>query len=192
MIVALRGILEGYGPDHVIVGLHGLSLRVYVSTATLSQLGAPGEEIHLHTHLQVREDDLTLYGFASTAELSLFQMLLGVSGVGPKAALALLSAMSPEELSAAIANERTDLLTRVPGIGKKVAGRLILELKGKVTAPPERLAPPPEDETEVVAALAALGYSQAEISAALADLPHSPDLTTEDKIRLALQHFTSP
>jgi len=162
-------------------------------TSTLSLLGKIGDEVHLHTHLHLREDNVTIYGFASVDELRLFQTLLGVSGLGPKLALAMLSAMSLDKLTMAIATGSVDLLKVVPGIGKKTADRIILELKDKiaagwVTTPAVQLA---EANTEVLAALTSLGYSVAEATRAVATLPPSSDLTLEEKVKLALQYFTS-
>ena len=135
---------------------------------------------------------MTLYGFATDGELELFQVLTGVSGLGPKLAMAMLSSMSVEQLSTAIATENIDLLTAIPGIGKKMANRLVLELKDKIStglisAPAAQLA---EENAEVVAALTSLGYSIAEASRAVASLPES-DIPLEEKIKLALQYFTS-
>jgi len=160
-------------------------------TSTLSTLGTIGEEVRLHTHLHVREDNATLYGFASTEERELFQSLIGVSGLGPRLALAMLSAMDVEKLTMAIATGSTDLLTVVPGIGKKMANRLVLELKDKIgagwiTTPAAQLA---QENTDVLAALTSLGYSVAEATRAVATLPPSSDLSLEEKIKLALQYF---
>ncbi|MFQ5826323.1 MAG: Holliday junction branch migration protein RuvA, partial [Dehalococcoidia bacterium] len=100
--------------------------------STLSRLGRVGEEVHLHTHLHLREDNIALFGFASEEELALFQSLIGVSGVGPRLALSVLSTFSPQELTLAIMGGNIDFLAQVPGLGKKTAGRLVLELRGKL------------------------------------------------------------
>ena len=158
-------------------------------TSTLSTLGAVGEEVELYTHLHLREDNATLYGFATDEELVLFQTLTTVSGVGPKLALAMLSAMSVEKLTTAIASGSAELLSEVPGVGKKMASRLILELKGKLAAgglAPAELA---EENTDVLAALTSLGYSVREATRAIAALPQDPKLNLEEKIKLALQYF---
>lgn len=193
MIAGLHGTLESLGSDWAIINVGGISFQVYMPTSTLSLLGAIGEEVKLHTHLHLREDNATLYGFASTDELRFFQTLLGVSGLGPKLALAMLSAMSIDKLTMAIATGSVDLLTIVPGIGKKVADRLVLELKDKiaagwVTTPAAQLA---EANTDVLAALTSLGYSVAEATRAVATLPPSSDLTLEERLKLALQYFTA-
>ena len=191
MIAGLHGKLESLGSNWAIIDIGGISFQVYMPTSTLSMLGAIGEEVQLHTHLHLREDNATLYGFASADELRLFQTLIGVSGVGPKLALAMLSTMSVEKLTMAIATGSTDLLTMVPGIGKKVANRLILELKEKIgagwiTTPAAQIA---EGNTEVLSALTSLGYSVSEANRAVTTLSTSSDLSLEEKIKLALQYF---
>ncbi|MFC1954989.1 Holliday junction branch migration protein RuvA [Chloroflexota bacterium] len=191
MISSLHGKLESLGGDGAIINVGGIGFQIYMPTSTLSTLGKAGDEVHLHTHLHLREDNVTLYGFASAEELALFQTLLGVSGLGPKLALAMLSAMNVEQLTMAIVTGSVDLLTIVPGVGKKVASRIILELKEKIGAgwvstPATQIA---QENTDVLTALTTLGYSAAEATKAIACLPASPDLTLEEKITLALQYL---
>jgi Holliday junction DNA helicase RuvA len=193
MIAGLHGTLESLGRDWAIINVGGIGFQVYMPTSTLSSLGKIGGEVHLHTHLHLREDNVAIYGFASADELRFFQTLLGVSGLGPKLALAMLSAMSLDKLTMAIATSSVDLLRVVPGIGKKTADRIILELKDKVavgwvTTPGVQLV---EENAQVLAALTSLGYSVSEASRAVATLPPSSDLSLEEKIKLALQYFTS-
>jgi len=190
MIAGLHGKLQAVGSDWAIIDVGGMSFQVYMPTSTLSTLGTIGKEVKLHTHFHLREDNATLYGFASAEELGLFKTLLGVSGIGPKLALAMLSAMSVEKLAMAIATGSTDLLTMVPGIGKKTASRIILELKEKIGAgliiPTAQLA---EENTDVIAALTSLGYSVNEATRAVATLPPDEKLSLEEKIKLVLQYF---
>lgn len=191
MIASLHGKLESLGGDWAVINVNGIGFKVYMPTSTLSTLSTIGKEVHLYTHLVMREDSATLYGFGAAEELELFQILLGVSGLGAKASLAILSAMSVDQASMAIATGSIDLLTTVPGIGKKTAERLILELKDKIgagliAAPATQLA---QENAEVIAALTSLGYSLSEASRAVATLPSS-DLTLEEKVKLALQYFT--
>jgi Holliday junction DNA helicase RuvA len=191
MIASLHGTLESLGSNWAIIAVNGIGFQVYMSTSTLSTMGAIGKEVHLHTYLHLREDNVSLYGFGSTEELELFQTLLGVSGVGPKLALAVLSAMNVEQVIMAIATSSVDLLTVVPGIGKKTAQRLILELKDKIgafpiAAPAAQLA---QENADVIAALTSLGYSVSEASRAVATLPSTSDLSLEEKVKLALQYF---
>ncbi|MFC2032840.1 Holliday junction branch migration protein RuvA [Chloroflexota bacterium] len=191
MIASLHGTLETLSSDWAVINVAGVGFQVYMPTSTTSTLGVIGKDVKLHTHLHLREDNATLYGFASTDELGLFQTLIGISGLGPRLALSMLSAMSVEKLSMAIATGSIDLLTEIPGIGKKVAGRLVVELRDKlgaglVTAPLAQIA---EENTEVLAALTALGYTVSEASRAVAALPPSSDLRVEEKVRQALGYF---
>lgn len=193
MIVALEGILDSRGIDSAVVKVGPLSLLVYVPGSTLSRLGTVGDKVHLHTHLYVREDNLSFYGFASADELALFQNLISVSGIGPRAALAFLSTLNVDQLASAIVSGNVDLLTQVPGIGKKMAGRVVLELKGKLEkgwagAVTPALTP---DDADVVAALTTLGYSLKEATQAVAGLPNSAELDLEEKVRLALRQLAA-
>jgi Holliday junction DNA helicase RuvA len=191
VIASLHGRLESLGSDWAVINVGGIGFQVYMPTSTLSTLSTIGEEVKLYTHLHLREDNATLYGFTSADELGLFQTLISVSGLGPKLALAMLSAMNVEKLTMAIATGSADLLTVVPGIGKKVANRLILELKDKVgagwiTTPAAALA---QENVDVLAALTSLGYSVSEANRAVATLPPSSDLSLEEKIKQALGYF---
>ncbi len=193
MIASLQGKLESLSGDSAVINVGGIGFRVYMPTSSLSTLGTTGKEVKLYTHFHLREDNATLYGFSSTDELELFQTLINVSGLGPKLARAMLSAMSVEKLTMAIATGSTELLTSIPGIGKKMANRLILELKDKIaagwiTTPAAELA---AENTDVLAALTSLGYSVTEATQAVAALPHDQDLSLEEKIKLALGYFTS-
>ena len=192
MITSLHGKLEAVGSDGAIINVGGVGFQVYMPTSTLSTLGKIGEAVNLHTYLHLREDNATLYGFASADELGLFQTLISVSGLGPKLAVAMFSAMSAEKLTMAIATSSADLLTVIPGIGKKMANRLILELKDKIgagliTTPSAQLT----EETEVLAALTSLGYSVSEATRAVAALPPDSELSLEERVKLALQYFTT-
>jgi len=192
MIAGLHGKLESLGSDWAIISVGGISFQVYMPTSTLSTLSRIGEEVKLHTHLHLREDNATLYGFASTEELGLFQTLIGVSGLGPRLALAMLSAMDVEKLTMAIATGSADLLSEVPGIGKKMAHRLILELKEKLGAGLVGVpAPMAQENADVLTALTSLGYSVSEATRAVATLPPSSDLSLEEKVKLVLQYLGS-
>ena len=185
-IARLTGVVVERGPDWLIVDVNGVGYLVYgpVDTVVGTKVGA---EIALHTHLSVREDGMTLYGFASADERRLFQTLIAVSGVGPKVALALLSIMAVDELSYAIASGNAAALSRAPGVGQKLASRIALELRDKLTAePPVGVA---GDSSEVVAALMGLGYTQAEATEAVAKSELPADAPVEDKVRLALSYF---
>ncbi len=190
MIATLEGILEYRGNDSVIINVGGIGFRVYVSGSTLSQLGTVKGKVSLYTHLHVREDNISLYGFASNEELALFRNLISVSGVGSKVALTLLSALNPEQVVMAIASGDIDLISKAPGIGKKMAGRLIVELKGKLEKEwTETALPLAPESADVIAALAGLGYSLTEATKAISKLPDSEGLSLEEKIKLTLQQM---
>ena len=191
MIASLRGTLEVLNPDSAVINVGGVGFRVFMPISTLLTLGGLGEEVRVQTHTHVREDAILLYGFASEEDLKLFEMLINVSGFGPKVALGMLSALSVEQLVSAIAGGSEELLTSVPGIGKKLAGRLILELKDKISTSwtGSKVIPVGEGDGEVVSALLSLGYSASEASRAVASLPHDKKLTLEDKVKYALGYF---
>ena len=189
MISRLRGAVLTIKPPIVVIDVGGVGFRVSCSQAALDTLDI-GRTADLHTHLIVREDELSLYGFSSEEEVSFFQTLLGVSGIGPRTALAMLSKLQPETLRAAIVSDRVDVISGVPGIGKKTAEKIIFALKDKLggleTAP---AVPMSAVDAEVVSALTALGYSVAEAQAALGSLPRGEKMDLEDKIRQALNYF---
>lgn len=190
MIAALEGTLEHRGIDSVIINVGGIGFLVYVPDSTLRQIGAVKGRVSLHTHLHVREDNVALYGFASSEEMALFKRLISVSGVGSKVALALLSALSPEQLVMAITSGNIDLISQTPGIGKKMAGRLVVELRGKLEKEWKDVALPLTSEsTDVIAALSGLGYSLTEATRAVSKIPASEELSLEEKIRIALQQM---
>ena len=190
MIATLEGILESRGNDSVIINVGGIGFRVYVSGSTLSQLGAVKGKVSLYTHLHVREDNVSLYGFASSEELALFKNLISVSGVGSKVALALLSALNPEQLVMAITSGDSDLISQAPGIGKKMASRLVVELRGKLEKEWKEVALPLAPESaDAIAALTGLGYSLTEATKAISKLSDSEELSLEEKIKMALQQM---
>lgn len=190
MIAGVRGRIEAKLPGTVLVDLHGLILQVLTSSTTLGDIGEAGSEVSLVTHLHVREDQLTLFGFATRDELQLFELLLGVTGVGPKAALSILSTAQPGELARAIDAGEADVLSRAPGIGKKTASRIILDLRGKL---PEQaagsLSPIAPSDLEALEALEALGYTAAEARVALARVEPQPGQTIEQRVYAALQQL---
>ncbi len=186
-IARLKGIVAERGPDWLIVDVSGVGYLVHGPAGTVTRANT-GDEVTLHTHLTVREDDMTLYGFVSTDERRLFQTLIAVSGVGPKAALALLSVMNADELTYAIASGNAAALVRAPGVGQKLANRVVLELRGKLVA--EVPATLPGEGSEVVSALMGLGYTQAEAVEAVAKSELPADAPVEDQVRLALAYFS--
>lgn len=203
MITAIRGRLEAMGTDYVILEVGGISLRVFVPTVLLSELGEIGSEVKLYTHFYLKEALMALYGFNSNAALGLFEMLLSVSGVGPKAALSLVGAGGVEAVHLAIAQSDVDFLKKIPGIGAKTAARIILELKGKLVELPtsakmvanalsgsnNKAAPQALERMQLREALSGLGYSSQEIEAALAALPTDQILSLEDQVFEALRYL---
>jgi Holliday junction DNA helicase RuvA len=191
MISSLSGKVESFGTSWAVINVGGIGFQVFLPTPTLSDVASIGKEVQLFTYLQVREDAMNLYGFASPPELGLFQTLLSVTGIGPKLALAMLSGMPADQLTMAIATGNTDLLTSIPGIGKKLASRVVLELKEKIgsawiAAPTTKLA---QENADVLSALMALGYSAAEASRALTALPAGAKMSLEEKVKVVLQQI---
>ena len=197
MIASIRGKLIFVALDHAVVETGGVGFLIYAPRNVLGALGELGAETLLYTHLHIREDILALYGFASPDQRHLFETLLGVSGIGPKVALSLLSSAPADELRMAIAGGDTARLSRVPGIGKKTAERLVLELRGKLDvkglpvaagATPALMAV----NNDLAEMLVSLGFSAAEASAAIAALPADAPAELEERLRLALRYFGSP
>ena len=197
MIGFLRGQVAALKADYCLLDVNGVGYRVFVAGSTRNKLRLK-EETQLFTYMNVYQDGITLYGFASEDEYDIFQLLIGVSGIGPKVALGILSAITVESLCKAIQNKQATVLTKLPGIGKKSAERLILELKDKVAFAAaddveeiltlDMEGPVGDDMmSEAQAALVALGYSQAEIAPVLKKATKCK--TTEDVIKLALKQL---
>ncbi|HXF51518.1 MAG TPA: Holliday junction branch migration protein RuvA [Dehalococcoidia bacterium] len=192
-IARLRGVVAAVGPDWVVVDVAGVGFKASVPSGLCVSL-TEGRDVTLYTHLLVREDGMALYGFETPTDLEVFEQLISVSGVGPRAALALLSAMSARELATAVVQGDVARLRAVPGIGEKTAGRLVLDLQARLAplavsgdgAVARPAAPRPDED--VVAALVSLGYSQAEATAAAAEAGDA-DRPLEERIRRALAWF---
>lgn len=190
MIVGVRGTLAATGPDWVHIAVGGVTLQVSAPSNSIPALGAVGDAVSMHTRLRIRDEQPTLYGFPDDASVQLFTLLTGVSGVGPRLALALLSALDAASLQLAVASGDAAALAAAPGVGRRLADRIILELQDKVDdIKIDGVAAPLVGDGEVLAALSALGYSAAEARAAVDAIPESDGLTLEDRIRLALQQF---
>ena len=191
MISSLQGKIESLSTNSVIVDVNGIGFLVHMPTGALSTIGIPGTEVKIYTHLHFREDNISLFGFTTTEELLLFETLLSVSGLGPRLALAMLSSLNPGQITSAITTGSREILVMVPGIGKKVADRIILELKDKIgtswiATPAMELA---QENTDVLTALIALGYSATEAMKAIASLPADESTNLEEKIKIALQYL---
>ena len=190
MIATLRGEVSQVEDNAIIVEVGGVGLRVFVPAPTRTRLKA-GDGLLLFTHLVVREDAWSLYGFETQADRELFSVLLGVDGVGPKVALSVLSSMTIDAIQRAVFAEEADLLSKVPGVGKKTAQKMALHLKDKLkpTDALSKVAAMSDTDSEVLAALTALGYSVVEAQAAIQSLSKDAPDDTEERLRLALQYF---
>jgi Holliday junction DNA helicase RuvA len=191
MIATLRGEITQVEDNALVVEVGGVGLRVFAPTPLRSRLKT-GDMAFLYTHLVVREDALSLYGFESQADRDLFNLLLGVDGVGPKLALSVLSTMTLDAVQRAVFADEADLLSRVPGVGKKTAQKMALHLKDKLK-PGDVLsgvAAMTDYDSEVLAALTALGYSVVEAQAAIQSLPKDAPKEVEERLRLALGYFS--
>ncbi|MGH2740095.1 MAG: Holliday junction branch migration protein RuvA [Actinomycetota bacterium] len=189
MIGFVEGTLAERFADRVVVASGGIGYEVMCSATTLEVLPSPGKKARLLTHLQVRDDALVLYGFATPTERELFTLLLGVSGVGPKVALAVLSGLAPDALRRAILSGDADAITVVPGVGKKVAARVVLDLKDKLGGEIE-LPEPGGPLTEVREALTGMGLSAQEVRDAVAGLDGA-EAPVEELLRTALRRVGS-
>lgn len=187
MIGKLTGTLLEKNPPQILLDCHGVGYEVDVPMSTFYLLPASGDKVSLLTHFVVREDAQILYGFATTAERDAFRQLIKISGVGPRTALSVLSGLSVNDLAQAVSTQETGRIVKVPGIGKKTAERLLLELKGKlgVDLGLPAGATRSDAQTDIQQALMALGYSEKDASAALKALP--ADVGVTDGIKLALK-----
>lgn len=172
MIAFLRGRLTGRTPTHALVDVGGVGYEVAMPTRSLAALPGEGEPVTVLTHMHVREDGMSLFGFTTDAEKRLFEGLIGVSGVGPKVALAMLSALSPDDLASAVAREDVGVLSSVPGVGKKTAQRVIVDLKDRLGGPDVGAlkGTVADVHTEAREALLAMGFGPVEAAAALKDV----------------------
>lgn len=197
MYAFIMGRIDSKGNDHIVIETGGIGYKVFIPLSTLEAVGEQNKEFKIYTYLNVREDAMTLFGFATKEELSMFEMLLTVSGIGPKAALAILSAVSPSQFGLAVITEDVKTLTRAQGIGPKLAKRVILELKDKISkeqlnmasgAGADRAVAPQEGSrlSEAVSALIVLGYSHMEASKAVAAV-YSEDMDLETIIKNSLK-----
>ncbi|MDM4767997.1 Holliday junction branch migration protein RuvA [Pelomonas sp. SE-A7] len=189
MIGRLTGLIAEKTPPLVLIDVQGVGYEVDVPMSTFYNLGALGEKVSLLTHFVVREDAQILFGFLTAEERNTFRQLIKISGVGPKMALSLLSGLSVPELAQAVSKQDSGRLVKVPGIGKKTAERLLLELKGKLgpdLALPVSVAN--DNQADILQALIALGYSEKEAAAALKALP--PDVSVTEGIKLAMKKLT--
>ena len=192
MIASLRGQVRAIKDDSLVIDVGGVGYQVQVVNSVLDDVTRVGQTVELYTHMSVRENDVSLYGFRSLEEQDLFVLLLGVRGVGPRTALATLSTFSPEELRSAIVRGDASVLTRIPGIGRKTAQRFMLELKDSIGMPPETWAARSlgEADADVISALTSLGYSLTEAQSALAAVPEDAR-EVDERVMAALRFLGS-
>jgi Holliday junction DNA helicase RuvA len=192
MIATLTGRIAEKPPESLIVEVGGVGLRVYVPAQVRDAIRI-GEKKGFFTYLAVREDSLTLYGFSTSDERDLFTLLLGVNGVGPRLALAGLSTLNPDAIRRAVFSEQADVFSRIPGVGKKTAQKILFHLQDKIQPGDgfEPLATMDDTETQVLEALVSLGYSVVEAQAAIQAIPKDTPDDVETRIVLALQYFSS-
>ena len=204
MFAYIKGTLEMKMTEYVVIDVGGLGYKIYMSSIGMEKLGNIGEEVKVYTYYRVREDDVSIYGFNSNEELRIFELLLSVSGVGAKTALAMLAVCTPSEFVLAIVSEDINVLTSIPGIGPKSAKRIILELKDKIKKEEQiqeltnasntinvktKMQQAIENEgkiTEAIVALQVLGYNKREIEKAFETLANKEEMTTEDLIKKGL------
>ena len=200
MITYIRGILEGMEEDKVIVDVGGVGYGIYMAGTAMGRLPALGKEVKIHTYLHVKEDLMQLYGFLTRDELRVFRLLIGVSGIGPKGALAILSVMTTDDLRFAVLGDDAKAIAKAPGVGTKTAQRLILELKDKMSLEDafeqkfEKTGEPAENhaqgtKNEAVQALVALGYSSSEALRALNGIEITEETDVEEILKMALKNM---
>ena len=195
MFSYIKGILVAKSIGYVIIDVGGVGFKIFMSETSIKKLGETGEEVKVFTHMQVREDDISLYGFTTNEELRMFELLISVSGVGAKSAIAMLSNISPSSFALAVISNDIKSLTKIPGIGSKTAQRIVLELKDKLKTEEsisnnsnEEIIVAIQDDnktSEAVQALKVLGYTSVEIERVLSTLDTN-NMSVEDIIRKAL------
>jgi Holliday junction DNA helicase RuvA len=190
VIAGLRGRVNAKLSDALLIDVGGVIYRVGTSVMSLSEAGNIGDEVEVRTYLVVREDVLALYGFINAEELRIFETLITVTGVGPRLACAVLSVIRPDAIQAAVEQGDADLLATVPGIGKKTAARLIVELRGKLPESGSTFVTPSGEDADVIAALRSLGYSLGEANTAVARIGKSNGATVEERVVAALRELS--
>ena len=203
MLAYIKGTLEIKTKGYIVIDANGIGYKIFMPESAISKLCDIGEKVQIHTYMRVREDDISLYGFLTNEELRMFELLLGVSGIGAKGALTILSNITPSQFALAVISNNVDILKKLPGIGAKTAQRVILELKDKLKKEQEiEIVQGEEDEatfrhvieedekvSEAISALQVLGYTKKEIMLALEKVDMA-DLSVEDIIRKGLKSLS--
>ena len=189
LISMIRGNIQNIGDEWLDLAVGGIVFRIAVPTSNISQLDPKGSKIELFTSLQVREGSMSLFGFLTEDERKTFEILININGIGPKMALNLLSILSPDSLSSAVNLGDINAFTVIPGVGKKMASRIILELKGRVDLSDQQYKNSPDEE--LTNALMSLGYTLSEIRKAVLNINYSDSATLEDKVRSALNNLSN-
>lgn len=191
MIASITGRVQEILNDSLVVQVGGVGLQVYVPAAARNQQRV-GESVFLYTYLVVREDALTLFGFETHEEREYFILLLGVNGIGPRLSLNVLSVLTPDAIRRAVFHEQADILSRVPGVGKKTAQKIVLQLQDRLPMAPglEPVTAASDQDLQVMEALTALGYSVVEAQGAIQSIPRDAPDDIEERLRLALQYFS--
>lgn len=192
MIATIRGLVVDKGDDFLVIEIGGIGFQVFVPREIKDKVSIH-EQIFLHTYLVVREDQLTLYGFTTKEEKELFNIFLGVSGIGPRLALASLSTLNPESIRRAVFHEQAEVFTRIPGVGKRTAQKILIHLQDRIGEIDNYTAMTSvsDVDTEVIEALTSLGYSIVEAQAALQMIPKDAPQEVESRLMLALQYFSN-
>ncbi|HIC48633.1 MAG TPA: Holliday junction branch migration protein RuvA [Dehalococcoidia bacterium] len=192
LISAITGKIASKGLEYVDINVSGVTFRISTPTSTIDRIGKSGDSVKLLTSLQLRQDSITMYGFATEEDRIAFEALININGVGPRLAIAVLSTFDAGTMAAAVQSEDTDSFKRVPGIGARTASRIVLELKGKLDQS-WSIPGGAEIVDDVFDSLTSLGYSVQETRSAITsiNIKENDKLTTEEKLRLALQFLTS-
>ncbi|NIM93719.1 MAG: Holliday junction branch migration protein RuvA [Anaerolineales bacterium] len=189
MINSIQGIVLHTGHESIVLEVGGIGIRLEVPTSVVEASPGVGKRLLLHTQLILREDSVSIYGFLDEEQRDLFNSVIKVSGVGPRLGLAMLSNLSIEVLQSAVANDQPEVLERVPGIGRKTAQKIVLDLKDRLKAPVSIVPITGKRDSEVIEVLTALGYTMIEAQAALKSIPPDASEEVEERVRLALQYF---
>lgn len=189
MIASVRGLVQHVGVQEVVLEVGGIGLRIVVPQAALDPSPVIGQAMFLHTRLVVRDDSLNLFGFSTPEQREVFDLLLQVSGVGPRLAISILSHLSPDALRVAVAADQPQALSKVPGIGRKTAEKIIFHLKDRLGAAEPAGSLALEADNDVVSALTALGYTLIEAQSAVQSIPANAPTDVAARVRLALQYL---